>query len=56
MTILSRPTSSYANFPRPAKAVGWGWGEILAPHHGIGMGLNFLDPTRPAPPLHIDKG
>ena len=27
------PTSSHADFTRPAKVVGRGWGEILALHH-----------------------
>ena len=32
------PASPHAGFPRPAKVVGRGWGEILDPHHGAGRG------------------
>ena len=32
------PASTHADFPRPAKVVGWGWGEILALYHGVGQG------------------
>jgi len=27
-----------AIFPRPVKAMGRGWGKILAPHHEAGQG------------------
>ena len=30
--------SSHASFPYPAKIMEWGWGKILAPHHGVGRG------------------
>ena len=36
-------TSPCAGFLGPAKVVGQGWVEILAPHQGAGMCLDFLD-------------
>lgn len=46
------PTLPRAGFPCKAKVVGRGWNKILDLHHpggrGVGMGLHFLDPTRPA--------
>ena len=32
------PASPRAGFPRPAKVMGRGWGEILDLHHGAGRG------------------
>ena len=32
------PASPRAGFPRPAKVMGRGWGEILDPHHVAGRG------------------
>ena len=32
------PASSRADFSRPAKVMGRGWGKILDPHHGTGRG------------------
>ena len=50
---LTRPlfTSPCMGFPRFAKVVGWGWGKILAPPHR--MGLEFLNPPRPALPFPV---
>ena len=44
-------TSPCMGFPRFAKVVGWGWGKILAPPHK--MGLDFLNPPRPALPFPV---
>ena len=32
------PVLPRVGFPRPAKVMGRGWGEILDPHHGAGRG------------------
>ena len=33
-----RPAPPRTGFPRPAKVVGRGWGNILSPHPGAGRG------------------
>ena len=43
-----------AILPRPAKVVGWKWGEILAPHHRARQRWVQTFQTKPTPP-YIDK-
>ena len=65
MTILRRPAwPALPHFiprgffsPRKGSGAGMGRDFNLAPWGGVGMGLDFLDPTRPIPtPPRIDKG